>query len=979
MRYDENGIFIGFDDDENVLEHYGTPRHSGRYPWGSGDNPYQRNENFLARVQKLKNEKDADGKPVFTEVQIAKSMGMNTTEIRTRIGIAEAENKAYLYSESKRLRDKGMSRSAVARRMGVPESTIRSWEKESTQRTMRRYEENAKFLEDRVKEVKYVQVGAGNEHYINNCSPDALKKSLKVLKDRGYEIHNIKIQQLGTGNMTTIPVLTMPGTTIKDVYDHKDQIRMPVDIYMQDGVMKKARDYVSVDPKRVQVVYNEQGGVDKDGLIEVRRGVPDLDLGKNHYVQGRILVDGDHYLKGMITYGDNMPPGIDIRFNTNKHEGTPLFKRGEGVRESVLKPIKANQDNIFGANIKPDDKLIRAHRTYIDENGEEKQSAINIVKEEGDVDKWAKNLASQFASKQPSALAKNQLKILYDNSKAEMEELAAYTNPVVVSKMLEDFAGRCESDAVRLEAAALPRQKTKFIMPLTNVTEHEAYLPGFNDGEQVALVRYPHASITEIPIVTVNNNNKEAKKILGDAIDAIGISPKTAERLSGADFDGDTVLVLPTDKVKIINKAQYPGLIGFSTQDAFPGYDGMKKMTPHQKGVEMGVASNLITDMTIKGAKPEELERAIKYSMVVIDAEKHGLNWRLAEEQLGIDSLKEKYQRKDGRFDVRASTLLSRSTSDDRSVKERKLKPYYQMNDEEKERWKNGEDIYIETGRKIRDLSKTYPRRLMTKEEKLIADGNDKDAIRELHKKMWDDGRAQDIQKDAHEKPIKMGRIYDPYSLTSTGDPKTAQPIEVVYADHMYRMKDLAREARKIARNQPKFERDPEAAKEYAKEVESLKAKIVKAEQNAPLEKQAQILANVKYDSWYYDHPDADKDQQKRQRGIILDEARSIVGAKKLQIGAEDNRDDINPLTPREWQAIQAHAVSENVLKKILSNADMKTIKKYAMPKTKTGLAPAKLSRAKAMLARGYTRKEICEQLDISEHTLIDAIGLANI
>ena len=26
-----------FDDE---LMHYGTPRHSGRYPWGSGENPY---------------------------------------------------------------------------------------------------------------------------------------------------------------------------------------------------------------------------------------------------------------------------------------------------------------------------------------------------------------------------------------------------------------------------------------------------------------------------------------------------------------------------------------------------------------------------------------------------------------------------------------------------------------------------------------------------------------------------------------------------------------------------------------------------------------------------------------------------------------------------------------------------------------------------------------------------------------------------
>ena len=31
---------------KDILMHYGTPRHSGRYPWGSGENPYQRNGDF---------------------------------------------------------------------------------------------------------------------------------------------------------------------------------------------------------------------------------------------------------------------------------------------------------------------------------------------------------------------------------------------------------------------------------------------------------------------------------------------------------------------------------------------------------------------------------------------------------------------------------------------------------------------------------------------------------------------------------------------------------------------------------------------------------------------------------------------------------------------------------------------------------------------------------------------------------------------
>lgn len=969
MLYDKNGFYVGFEEeDADSLEHYGTPRHSGRYPWGSGENPYQRNADFLARVDKMLKEKDENGKPRFTKTQVAYSMGMTSTELRKRISVARNENWNYNFQQYQKLKAKGMSRSAIARRMGENESTLRSWDRQATQEFMTRNEKNAKILEDRVKDVGFVQVGSGTEYMLNNCTGTGLINTLKVLENKGYSIHNIQVEQLGTGKMTTVKVLANPGVTKSEVYKNIEKIKLPVDIYMEDKQIKVAKPYVSVDPKRVQICYNEDGGVDKDGLIEIRRNVPDLDIGRNHYVQGRILVDNDHYLKGMIAYApdsgpDALPDGVDIRFNTNKHRGTPMINRAD-KDNSVLKPIKKDQDNIFGANIKPDNELKRAFRTYVDENGKEHQSAVNIVKEEGDVDSWSKNLASQFASKQPPALAKQQLKILRDISEAQMQEAAAYTNPVVRAKMLEDLAGRFEHDAVHLQAAALPRQKTKFILPLTNLKENEAYVPGFNDGEQVALVRYPHGSITEIPIVTVNNQNRKARQFIGDAIDAIGINPTTANRLSGADFDGDTVLVLPTDKVKIRSKAQYDSLKDFSTTDAYPGYDGMKRMTKRQKGIEMGVASNLITDMTIRGAYDDELERALKYSMVVIDAEKHGLDWRRAEDELGIAALKQRYQNGGG-----ASTLLSRSTADDRTVLERKLKAYSFMSPEERERWKNGEEIYENTGRKVRDYSKTYPRRLMTKEEKLIADSGDKEAIIQLHNKMWEDGRAQDIHKNVYEKPIKKGYLYDPYELTSTGDRDTARPIEVVYADHAIAMKELARQARATARQQEKFEVDKEARQKYAREVEHLKDAIARAERNAPLEKQAQLIANKKYRDWLDNHPGEENDSKKRQRGIILDAARRTVGAKKLQIGSKDN-----PLTAKEWEAIQAHAVTRTQLEKIIKNADMEVIKAYAMPKTKTGIPAAKASRARQMAKNGYTRQEIAEMLDISQNKVQEVL-----
>ena len=44
-----------FDIDEGIdIVHYGMPRRSGRYPWGSGDNPYQRSKDFISQYEELK-------------------------------------------------------------------------------------------------------------------------------------------------------------------------------------------------------------------------------------------------------------------------------------------------------------------------------------------------------------------------------------------------------------------------------------------------------------------------------------------------------------------------------------------------------------------------------------------------------------------------------------------------------------------------------------------------------------------------------------------------------------------------------------------------------------------------------------------------------------------------------------------------------------------------------------------------------------
>lgn len=974
--YDTHGVYTGVSLSDILgtasLAHYGTPRHSGRYPWGSGDNPYQRSANFIWKVDEMRKAKGPDGKHLYKDVDIARSMGMTTTEYRKRIANARVEMRAYESQEAKRLKEKGMSTSAIARRMGKNESSVRLLLDEAVNERMSSTAKNATILKERLKEGGFIDIGKGSEHDLG-ISSTTLGNAVHLLEQEGYTIYKVQAHQPNDPKKaTTITTLCPPGTEWKDVAQNMDQIKRINNVIADDSgrELKELRSYVSVDPARVGVRYAEDGGKDKDGVIELRRGVDDISLGKNNYAQVRILIGEDHYAKGMAVYADDkdLPPGVDILVNSNKHRGTPLMDSDPDAKQ-VLKTAKEEMENPFGANIKPDNKLVKAQRTYIDENGEERQSAINIVKEEGDVGDWERKLPAQFLSKQTPALAKQQLKMKYDIAKADFDEIASYENPTVKAAMLEDFAGKCERDAVHLSAAALPRQANKFILPLTNAKPNECYAPGFEDGEELALVRFPHASITEIPIVTVNNRNRKAIDIYGDAIDAIGIHPSTAERLSGADFDGDTVLAIPTKNVTIRNKPQYESLKDFDTKEAYPGYEGMKPMTHQQHGREMGVVSNLITDMTIMGAPDAELAMALKHSMVVVDAEKHKLNWKQSEIDNHIPELKERYQGGGG-----VATFLSRSKNPE-MINERKEKAFSKMTPEEKERYLNGEQIWTYTGKDGTKKTRTFHDPMlsnMTKEERALWKNGDKNDQYQIRKRMEEEGRLRERVQEVMTQE-KRGYLHHPYELLSTGDYETAKPIERVYADHAIRMKELAREARKLARAQVDNPRDPKAAERYSREVESLDKKLRKAEENSPKERQALILCNTNMKLVLQANPELkdDKPRLKKERSRQMELAREAVGAKKHSIGTKGNE-----LTDREWEAIQAGAVTKTKLRAIIKNTDKSRLRELALPRTKTQLAPAKVARAKAMLKNGYSRADVCDMLDISESKLIDALDL---
>ena len=910
----------------SFLKHYGTPRHSGRYPWGSGENPYQRTGDFLSRVESMHKE----GK---TEKEIADELDMSTTQLRVQKSIAKDERTAALKAEARKLRDEGYSLNQIADKMGYAnDSSVRNLLSDKTEERIDKTKTVAATLKKEVDSKGIIDVGKGVEYSLN-ISNERLDKAVEMLKLQGYEVHGGRMPQVNNpGKFTTWKVICKPGTEHKYVYDHLEEIHQvsPLENYIsRDGGLTLEPKFVypkSMDSNRLKIRYREDGGIDKDGVIEIRRGVPDLDLGGSHYAQVRILVDGTHYIKGMAIYGDDkdFPKGTDIIFNTNKTKDVSKI--------DVLKPIGDDPHNPFGALIKEgvndptsaDNTKTGGQYYYIDKNGKKQLGLINKTRDEGDWTTWKDTLPSQFLSKQPVALAKKQLDLTLTDKKSELDEIKALNNPTIKRVLLEKYALQCDSDAVHLKAAALPRQKYQVILPITSMKENEVYAPNYNDGEKVALIRYPHAGRFEIPILTVNNKQAEGRAVIGkNPIDAIGINSKVAERLSGADFDGDTVMVIPTNnRVRISNRPPLRQLEGFDPKIEYAETPGMKYLKKSQVGNEMGRISNLITDMTIGGATDEELARAVKHSMVVIDANKHKLDYKRSEQENGIAALKKKYQGhydENGRYHEGVATIISRAKSPETVLK----------------RKGNGR-IDPETGKiTYHEVTEYY------------TDKKGKQQIRTQQSTKMDE--AFNRGKDAH-------------SLISEAD----QPIERLYADYANNLKSMANEARRSMYDSDgrpiRLRYNAGAKATYQKEVDSLMGKLNISLRNTPLERQAQALANAELKAKKSSNPELkdDKKQLKKVGQQALTRARTKVGAHRNNI----------EITDKEWEAIQAGAVSDNTLKQILNHTDIDALRARATPRSQTVMSSAKVSRAKSMKASGYTNAEIAKALGVSASTV---------
>ena len=934
-------------DESNYLEHYGILRKSGRYPWGSGGDVSERSYGFLDFVEDIKRRLGWNDQKVaeYISSQDPDGLKFSTKDLRQARTIAKDAIKNDQIAQVQRLKDKGWSNTAIGERMGLNESSVRALQEPGAIERAKVLQATADALKAQVAEKKYLDVGKGTENFMG-VSKEKKDAAIAMLKEEGYNIHYVKVPQLGTNKDTTQQVLVPPGVTYPETYANRGLIRT-VTSFSEDGGRSYLgiHDPIAVDPSRIAIRYAEDGGTKADGVIYVRPGVEDLSLGGSRYAQVRIRVGEEHYLKGMAIYKDDLPDGVDLLFNTNKSD--------TGNNLDAMKPLKRDlegnidPDNPFGASIKR--QLVER-----DAAGNERlTSAMNIVNEEGnwgggsvnlktgDVDDgWSNAIASQVLSKQRPELIKNQLGMMYDNKKQEFDEIMGLTNPTVRKKLLEEFAEGTDSSAVHLQAARLPRQAWRVILPIDSLKDNEVYAPHLNNGERVALIRYPHGGTFEIPDLVVNNRHAESRRILGtNPKDAIGINSKVAEHLSGADFDGDTVLVIPNNSGRISTKKPLQGLKNFEPKIEYRPYDGMKtvdggiyneatrsvdysirggKPNTSRMQREMGDISNLITDMTIQRASDDQIARAVRHSMVVIDSEKHHLDYRRSYEQNGIKALKEEYQGVHGRSG--AATLISRAKSPapGGEVVLRKASEGGPVDP------LTGKKVYVPTGR-------TY----INKAGKEVAIRN---------------------------KLTLLGTTDDANTLS------TGTRVESIYADHSNKLKDLANTARREALNTPRIIRLPSATRTYSQQVASLKAKLDLVQRNAVLERQAQTLANATVRMKRQANPSMDEDTYRKIKFQALAESRRRTNAQGTRV----------EISPDEWEAIQAGAVSDTMLGNILRKADMDVVRQFATPRVRSSMSTAKAQRAQDMVELGYTQAEIAEQLGVSTTLLSTTLAELN-
>lgn len=942
---------------EIILKHYGVKRKSGRYPWDPSLH--------LPKNYKFIEDRDEMKKRGLSDNEIAKQMGLSTTVYRSKVTIAKEELKQYNMQRISKLQSEGMIIDDIAKTIGTTGQTVRNYLDEiknpnKSARAQRvQTEAVAQTLEDAVKRSKYIDVGKGVEIQMG-ISKEKLKSGLNALVESGeYEVHNLRIAQVtDKNNSTPVKVLTKKGVERSEIYKNMDKVR-PVEEFAINGdarMFQQMERPKSIGWDRVHIRYaipegqkghgtNDDGAM-MDGAMFLRPGVKDLNLGKASYAQVRIAVGDTHYLKGMALYGTEemfkgIPKGTDIIFNTNKTANkTP---------QEVLKELKKNPEggapidgpNPFGATVKRQNTLVDAKGNPVYKPGVKDRfgnkvpqiGSVNIVNEEGNWGSWSKALSAQFLSKQPTTVVHERLKATMKQVQDEYESIQKVTNPVIKKQLMESFVSDLESKQVHMKAAAPKGFQGHVILPVPDMKENEVYAPNYKNGEKVVLIRYPHGGRFEIPELTVNNNSVARKMISKDSPDAIGIHPKVASKMSGADFDGDTAYVIPNNKGKFKSRDSLKELKNF---DPNMYADKPGTFTPITKSYQqtlMGIVSNLITDMTLQGAPSNEIARAVKHSMVVIDAEKHKLNYKRSAEENGIDALMKRYMT---HVDKVKYGDLERYNPKTRRV-DKVIDPDKLKKD-------------LTPGEEYTSASTIISRH----KQSVITDGYQVEVPDPKSKS----GGTKMVWRNKKETYL-VNMVKDANVFLGSNATKT----EHHYADYINELKAFKNKVDSEMSGIKIPARDPKAAKIYAEEVLSMKDKVNQVKINRIKERQAQRMAEVSSKAEIARRSEDEvlkKDEISRIKQQALNKARSMVGAERTPVTITDD----------EWDAVQSNAVSGTLLKELVSFMDDSQLKSLATPRANKQMTDARKSKAKALLANGYTIAQVAEALGVSSSTI---------
>ena len=942
---------------EIILKHYGVKRKSGRYPWDPSLH--------LPKNYKFIEDRDEMKKRGLSDNEIAKQMGLSTTVYRSKVTIAKEELKQYNMQRISKLQSEGMIIDDIAKTIGTTGQTVRNYLDEiknpnKSARAQRvQTEAVAQTLEDAVKRSKYIDVGKGVEIQMG-ISKEKLKSGLNALVESGeYEVHNLRIAQVtDKNNSTPVKVLTKKGVERSEIYKNMDKVR-PVEEFAINGdarMFQQMERPKSIGWDRVHIRYaipegqkghgtNDDGAM-MDGAMFLRPGVKDLNLGKASYAQVRIAVGDTHYLKGMALYGTEemfkgIPKGTDIIFNTNKTANkTP---------QEVLKELKKNPEggapidgpNPFGATVKRQNTLVDAKGNPVYKPGVKDRfgnkvpqiGSVNIVNEEGDWGSWSKALSAQFLSKQPTTVVHERLKATMKQVQDEYESIQKVTNPVIKKQLMESFASDLESKQVHMKAAAPKGFQGHVILPVPDMKENEVYAPNYKNGEKVVLIRYPHGGRFEIPELTVNNNSVARKMISKDSPDAIGIHPKVASKMSGADFDGDTAYVIPNNKGKFKSRDSLKELKNFDPNMYADKPGTFTPITKRYQQTLMGVVSNLITDMTLQGAPSNEIARAVKHSMVVIDAEKHKLNYKRSAEENGIDALMKRYMT---HVDKVKYGDLERYNPKTRRV-DKVIDPDKLKKD-------------LTPGKEYTSASTIISRH----KQSVITDGYQVEVPDPKSKS----GGTKMVWRNKKETYL-VNMVKDANVFLGPNATKT----EHHYADYINELKAFKNKVDSEMSGIKMPARDPKAAKIYAEEVLSMKDKVNQVKINRIKERQAQRMAEVSSKAEIARRSEDEvlkKDEISRIKQQALNKARSMVGAERTPVTITDD----------EWDAVQSNAVSGTLLKELVSFMDDSQLKSLATPRANKQMTDARKSKAKALLANGYTIAQVAEALGVSSSTI---------